>query len=283
MGELSPKLRARWDALIGSEGKCAGLTRCRPFLENKTANDIFYEGTFKGRPCIVKCSSKSPDSIANEYKISRRMFAAGPECVAEPLSCVISETGDMAFAVFAKIAGPSLTELLENGISKDESDRFALDLLSLSEALDKTGTVHRDLFPDNLLLDSDGHLKAIDFQFAIDRNDYCESAWMRRNWKYRYVVFGVNHDLGAGRWNDAAALERIAAMLPETENTDDIRAVLRRKSAVAGFSAPPAPFDRLRLELYALSLKIQILARSGGTEKAARLRHRLRRIKGSAV
>ncbi len=283
MGELSPKLRARWDALIGSEGKRAGLTRCRPFLENKTANDIFYEGMFNGRPCIVKCSSKSPDSIANEYETARRMFAAGPGCVAEPLAYRISERGDMAFAVFAKIAGPSLTELLQKGVSKGESDRFALDLLSLADTLDRTGTVHRDLFPDNLLLDSDGHLKAIDFQFAIDRNAYRESAWMRRNWKYRYVVFGVNHDLGAGRWNDAAALERMAAMLPETENTIRIRAVLRQKSDVAGFSAPPALFDRIRLGIYGLSLRMQLLARADGTEKAARLRHRLRRIKGSAV
>ena len=83
---------------------------------------------------------------------------------------------------------------------------------------------------------------------------------MRRNWKYRYVVFGVNHDLGIGRWNDSAALDRIAAMLPETENTNKLRASLRQKGPVAGFSAPPGLFDRLRLELYALSLKIQLLA-----------------------
>lgn len=283
MGKLTPKLRARWDALIGSTGKDAGLSQCRPFLENKTVNDIFYEGTFKGRPCVVKCSSKSPDSIVNEYRISERMFAARPECVAEPLSHWISENGDMAFAVFAKIAGPSLTQLLENGVSKHESDRFALDLMALSDALDETGTVHRDLFADNLLLDSDGHLKAIDFQFAIDRNAYRESAWMRRNWKYRYVVFGVNHDLGIGRWNDSAALDRIAAMLPETENTNKLRASLRQKGPVAGFSAPPGLFDRLRLELYALSLKIQLLVHTGDAEKAARLKHRLRRIKGAAV
>ena len=77
---LSRRKRAAWDALIESEGPALGLSDCRSFLENKLVNDIFYEGTFKGGPCIVKCSSRAPESIENEYKMSRRLNAVAPVC-----------------------------------------------------------------------------------------------------------------------------------------------------------------------------------------------------------
>ena len=53
--KLNERRRRRWDALIETEGKALGLDCCRPFLEKKLVNDIFYEGLFHGRPCIVKC------------------------------------------------------------------------------------------------------------------------------------------------------------------------------------------------------------------------------------
>ena len=55
---LPKSLRARWDDLIATEGRALGLDGCRPFIENKLVNDIFYDGTFKGLPCVVKCSLK---------------------------------------------------------------------------------------------------------------------------------------------------------------------------------------------------------------------------------
>ena len=67
---LSWRKRAAWDALVREEGAKMGLSDCRAFLENKLVNDIFYEGVFKGRPCVVKCSSRAPESIENEYKLA---------------------------------------------------------------------------------------------------------------------------------------------------------------------------------------------------------------------
>ena len=58
MNALPRRLRAKWDELIATEGAAMGLSECRVFLENKLVNDIFYEGLFKGRPCVVKCSSR---------------------------------------------------------------------------------------------------------------------------------------------------------------------------------------------------------------------------------
>ena len=276
---LPGKLRAKWDSLIATEGKRLGLTDCRPFLENKIVNDIFYEGMFNGRPCIVKCSSKAPDSIKNEYDLSLRIFRHSPSVTPEPLAYWMSDDNRAAFVVTAKIMGYSLTELIAKGLSPNDVDRVADDILTLLRALENTNVVHRDLFTDNLFLDSDGHLKAIDFQFAIDRTNYRECEWMQKNRKYQYVVFGVNHDLGLGVWNDAAALLRITEKLPQSPKTKEVMEKLRKSFTNGLFRAPPDVMTKIKLWFYALSLVMQKFLHLKDAAKCARLETRLNRMR----
>lgn len=276
---LPGKLRAKWDSLIATEGKRLGLTDCRPFLENKMVNDIFYEGMFNGRPCIVKCSSKAPDSIKNEYDLSLRIFRHSPSVTPAPLAYWMSDDNRAAFVVTAKIMGYSLTELIAKGLSPNDVDRVADDILTLLRALENTNVVHRDLFTDNLFLDSDGHLKAIDFQFAIDRTNYRECEWMQKNRKYQYVVFGVNHDLGFGVWNDAAALLRITEKLPQSPKTKEVMEKLRKSFTNGLFRAPPDVMTKIKLWFYALSLVMQKFLHRKDAAKCARLETRLNRMR----
>lgn len=276
---LPAKVRAKWDALIATEGRRLGLVNCKSFIENKTVNDIFYEGMFNGRPCIVKCSSKAPDSIKNEYDLSLRIFRHSPSVTPEPLAYWMSGDNRAAFVVTAKIMGHSLTELIAKGLSPNDVDRVADDILTLLRALENTNIVHRDLFTDNFLLDSDGHLKAIDFQFAIDRTNYRECEWMQKNRKYQYVVFGVNHDLGLGVWNDAAALLRITEKLPQSPKTKEVMEKLRKSFTNGLFRAPPDVMTKIKLWFYALSLVMQKFLRRKDAAKCARLETRLNRIR----
>ena len=237
-------------------GKDLGLADCRVRLENKYINDVFFEGTFQDRPVVVKCSSTCAWSIGNEFRLAKRLHAAAPAVVAEPLAVWTSDDGRRAFVVTEKVSGPSLTELLSLGVKDAQADAFAADIGRLADALKETGIVHRDLFADNLLLGADGHLKAIDWQLAVDRNDYCEDPWVARHWKFRYVVFGVNRELGLGIWNDFHALGKILAQLPQT---NAVRAVAARLAAAApsqSISAPPDALTRVKLRLYALSLRV---------------------------
>ena len=91
-----------------------GLTGLSAFLENKLVNDIFYEGLFNGRPCVVKCSSRAPESIGNEYELASRLHARDPIHFPEVFAVC---RGPMAFVVTEKVPGPSLTELLARGVS----------------------------------------------------------------------------------------------------------------------------------------------------------------------
>ena len=227
------------------------------FLENKYINDSFEKGVFQGTPCVVKRSSKAVWSIGNEYRMAARMYV-----------------------VTARVAGPSLAELLKSGVTETQADDFAADVRALAETLKKEGILHRDLFEDNLLLDADGHLKAIDWQLAIDRHAYREDPWVERHWKFLYVVFGVNRELGMGNWNDFHALGKVLARLPQTTAVRETSAWLASEAPAMGFSRPPHGLTALRLRLYALSLRVQILLNIRRPEKRARLERRLRTIVG---
>lgn len=269
MKGLDARLRARWDAIIESEGHALGLTGCRPFLENKMVNDIFYEGKFKGRDCIVKCSSKSPDSIANEYKMNCRLYSTNSRVFPQPYAYYATDDGKMAFIVTERIKPPI----------KHTNASFAHDVLEIAAALKKTGIVHRDIFMDNILLGEDGHWRLIDFQFAVDRNSFSECAWMRRRWKYRYVVFGVNRNLPRGEWNDFLAFAELLEARIDDPVALEAAKKLRTESGEMSAIDPPDAFTALRLRLYRCSLWIQRAVHRSNPEKLRRITHRLKVLK----
>ena len=233
-------MRNRWITFVESEGEAIGLACCRPFLENKYVNDIFFEGLFNGRPCIVKCSSKAPDSILNEYEINKRLYGVDPEVFPEPFAV---HAGPMAFVVTEKLAG---------------ADRLVApvdDILRMARALEKTGIVHRDV-QLNLLASADGHLRLIDFQFAIDRNNYRESEFMQTHWKYLYTVFGVHRQLGIGRWCDITSFIAVLQRM-KYDGWEAAVDMLRGKERRMEFSAHFTPVQKAKFFLYAASLWLQ--------------------------
>ena len=253
---LNIPAKAGWRQVVDGAGADMGLSDCRVVLENKYINDVFFEGRFKGRDAIVKCSSTCAWSIGNEFRLAARLRASAPLVVPEPLALWTSDDGRRAFVVTEKVGGPSLTDLLVRGVTEAQADGFAADILMLAEALNKTGILHRDIYTDNFLLGSDGHLKVIDFQMSIDRNDYREDPWVAAHPKFLYVVFGVNHNTPCGCWDDRAALDAVLALLPATDAVAQARRQLAAMPDIA-FTARPPLGARLKLGLYALSLMIQ--------------------------
>ena len=243
---LSAKLRRKWDSLVVSDVAGVGLSECRAFLENKTVNDIFYEGLFNGRPCVVKCSSRASDSIRNEYEMLGRVHALAPELFPEPYALWTSPDGRIAFVAMERIG---------DGVPSSPAD----DILRIAETLRKAGIVHRDVCIENLLCGADGHLKLIDFQFAIDRNDYRESRFMRRNPKYLYVHFGNCEELGLGRWNDILGRGLMACLRHFAPGDAAADAKLRDMANGTTFSAPVPALALLLVRLYRVSMHIQSL------------------------
>ncbi len=259
---ISEDLRRRWTAIIESEGARLGLSGCKSFLENKLVNDIFYDGVFKGRPCIVKCSSRAPFSILNEYKLLKRLEDDGQMYFPRAFACHITDDHNFAFVVVEKIVDIGTIE-----------PRTALeDVKNIIAILREKGIVHRDVNRANLFFAADGHLRLIDFQFAIDRASPQEDPWMRRNWKYLLVVFSRMEKLPPATWNDIAAFRSFIQRYKECPTFTEIDAWLEAFEADGNFTTPVSSSILPSMLCYCMSLWLQIMFR-----RRREIRERLRR------
>jgi hypothetical protein len=256
---LSWRKRAAWDALVREEGAKIGLSDCRAFLENKLVNDIFYEGVFKGRPCVVKCSSRAPESIENEYKLASRLHAADP--VHFPDVYAFSP-GPMAFVVVEKIAGG-------RSLETEPADGFGDDLVAIVDALHGANVVHRDILPSNFLVAPDGHLRLIDFQFAVDMDTKRIDPWLKSHPEYHFAVFAAAVTRDGAWWDDAA----FATMLLPA-----MRGRLRSRVGRLRFEVRFTPVERLRLRLLVLGMRMKRLFAPKGSRRRQALDRRLERF-----
>ena len=253
---LSKRIRAAWWDVITSEGPAMGLFDCRVLIENKLVNDIFFEGTFNGEPCIVKCSSRAPESIENEYTMSRRLNAVALVC-AEPLALWRSPDGRRAFVVTRRLPGPSLSAIVAKHVGEEEAIGVLEDMIRIADALIKSGIVWRDIIPDNFMRDSDGHLKLIDAQFAIDRNNFREAPFLLKNWSYRMLTF-AHHPMTAGYgWNDAAMMLFYTWKLSSSPRAQELCDKLRAMSDASNFTVEYGGMDRFRMRLALAVMRVQ--------------------------
>ena len=242
---LDSRMRRKWDALIEAEGKAVGLTDCRPFLERKLVNDIFYEGLCKGCPCIVKCSSRAPESIVNEYTLAKRLYETDPVHFPAAYAC---HPGPWAFVATEKIAG---------------------GVLAILDSLYRANVIHRDILPSNFLIAPNGHLKLIDFQFAVDMNNPRIDPWLKRHPTYHFAVFAAVLMRDHAWWDDAG----FAGML--------LPSMWRRVQSRMGrlrFEVPLSSSDRFRLGLFSLGLRIQRVFCSKGSSRRQAIDRRLERF-----
>lgn len=251
--------RAAWDALVKEEGAKIGLSRCCAFLENKLVNDIFYEGVFKGRPCVVKCSSRAPESIENEYKLASRLNALDPVHFPEVYAF---SPGPMAFVV---------TERIEGGktLADEPDDKYADEVLAIIDSLYEAKVVYRDILPANFLVAPDGHLKLIDFQFAVDWNDRRIDPWLERHPAYHYTVFAGVLQKGVAWWDDA---DFSTLLLPSLDKS------ARSRIGRLRLEIPLSAGVRARLALIAFGMRLQRLFTRCGSRKRQSIDRRLERF-----
>ena len=258
--KLSPCLRERWDRLIGDVGGKLGLSDCRVFLENKIANDIFYEGSFKGMPCIVKCSSRAPESILNEYELGRRLHSVDPVHFPAVYVC---HPGPFAFVVSEKVEGG-------RSLADSPDEKYADEILAILDSLYAANVIHRDILPSNFLIAPDGHLKLIDFQFAVDMDTKRIDPWLKRNPKYHFAVFAAIVTRRGAWWDDAY----FAGMLMPS-----MRERVRSRIGRLRFEIAFSPLVRMRLRFHVLAMIVQRMFCARGSRKRKALDRRLGRFK----
>ena len=79
----------------------------------------------------------------------------------------VGEADDILFIAMEWVAGCSLAETLEAGpLASDRAARIARDIARALTKAHEAGVVHRDLKPDNVMLEDDGGVKVLDFGIA---------------------------------------------------------------------------------------------------------------------
>jgi len=99
-----------------------------------------------------------------------RREAALLGCIGHPLLPRIFEVGETAagpYLILEYIDGSALSELLRYGrLDEPTAVRLAIDLVGPLTAAHRAGLVHRDVKPDNVLVDRSGTARLIDFGLA---------------------------------------------------------------------------------------------------------------------
>ena len=287
-GPLHPKLPDWWVAVSSAApfkigfyepGEELEIENRSILLEGKFLNDVFYSGNVLGKKCMIKHSSVAVVSIENEYRFSAHAYARAPEVVPMPVAYWYSPATHSAFVATEWIDGPSLSEILLHEVTERQADGFADDIVKMADVLSETGIVHRDIFTDNFILGKDGHLKLIDWQLAVCRRLIMEDPWVKKHWKFHYVVFGVNHDSPPGHWNDVRAFIAVLDMFPQTDSVRAAKEKLRMREKESWLVVRPPLWIRVALAAYGVSLLFQMLVRRKGP-KRDKIKRRLMTVFG---
>ena len=127
------------------------------------------EDSVLGRPVAVKvfaASAGQPDLVARFHREARILAGLRHPNVVTVFDAGVDQ--DVPYVVMELLAGPSLDELLAMrgplpaGLALGYAEQAAAGLAAAHDA----GVVHRDIKPGNLVLDSDGTLKVVDFGIA---------------------------------------------------------------------------------------------------------------------
>lgn len=213
-------LLANWRELADEMMSLAPLGKIRPFrLSSRRVSPylpvILFEVEFDGMPCVAKYSPVAPQAIAAEWEFPRRLWRRIPAACIKPLFWHVMSGGG-AFVVLERLDGQTLEERLSGGvpISAAESARFSSDIAEIVSALEAEGIVHRDLRPANLMVTSEGRLKVIDFQFAVDRANRDELQYFAKRHRELLYPLGADFAVSPGVWNDRHSMVGCLKLLP---------------------------------------------------------------------
>lgn len=215
-----------WRKLADEMASLSGATDIRPVrLEAIRAETplrtSFYSGRLNGRMCFIKYSPYAKFLTAAEWRYPHLLAAGGAgETFEKSLHWHTTSDGG-AFVITEWIDGTGLDALIarKDPLLAEKADVIAADFVRIAEALEHAKVVHRDIRPANLMVDADGHVKLIDFQFAAPFGTTPEDPWVDA---CPAVLdgLGAEYALAHGKWNDRQSLRKSLSELPPSSARD---------------------------------------------------------------
>lgn len=142
---------------VGGQGRaylCRQLDGEQMVVLKETIIPVFADGS---------CRRKSLENFEQEASLLKRFDNDG---VVKLMDYFVED--HRAYLVLEHIDGCNLRELVlkEGALPEEQVRDLALQMCKILKALHSDGIVHRDFNPDNLILNSQGQLKLIDFNVA---------------------------------------------------------------------------------------------------------------------
>ena len=123
---------------------------------------------------------KAPVADDRQALMSFRREAARLTCLTHPGLARIHEVGHAQgrpYLVMELVKGQSLDSLLAgDALKEDRVVTIAVDVAGALAAAHQAGLVHRDVKPENIMIQPDGRAKVIDFGLAIRTSDGAEES-----------------------------------------------------------------------------------------------------------
>lgn len=203
------------------------LKNIRPYLvhEWKNVSKFIYFLAEKnnGEQLFIKTRGIL-DSARREYEIIKELRKIEPKYF--PKEFYYRYTKEISCVVLEKIDGCRLDILLKSLKSKPKNyvKKLYNGLFEILVTLHKANIVHRDIRPQNIIVQNDGNPVLIDFQFAVDskRRKYKEFKFIRE--KPRSIInLGREYARGCYHWDDAHSFKKIFELFKMNNDSDFLK------------------------------------------------------------
>lgn len=259
-----------WREIAAEIASLGPFDEIRPFrLDAVRAFNVlqtrFFRGRFDGKDCFVKYSPIIGNFAREEWRIAKELTDKGFEFAAKPLFWHKLRGGG-SVVVTEFVEGESLASIK---LDESKADEIAAQIAEAAAFLRASGFVHRDIRPENLLIDSEGKLKLIDFQFAVmaggEELIYREPELAHDYLPMRILAaLGEGYALARGKWNDDYSFLKCLEQFPPTEEARRVRSELTRWAYSPRQCGLGSPETMARLEKRMKKLrKRRLLAKFG--------------------
>lgn len=260
----------RWRKIASEIASLGPFDEIRPYrLDAVRAFNVlqtrFFRGRFDGKDCFIKYSPVIGNFAREEWRIAKELTDKGFEFAAKPLFWHKLRGGG-SIVVTEFVEGESLASIK---LDESKADEIAAQIGEAAAFLRASGFVHRDIRPQNLLIDSEGKLKLIDFQFAVmaggEELIYREPELAHDYLPMRILaVLGEGYALARGKWNDDYSFLKCLEQFPPTEEVRRVRSELMRSAYSPRQCGLGSPETMARLEKRMKKLrKRRLLAKFG--------------------
>lgn len=134
------------------------------------AMSVVYRGSRDGKRYAIKVMRQGPQADATAAALRFRREASAVARLSHPGLVRIEEVGEHAghaYLVMELVEGENLAERIATGPLPEAALRkVGRGLAAALEAVHRSGLVHRDIKPHNVMLDAQGEVKLIDFGFV---------------------------------------------------------------------------------------------------------------------